>query len=450
MQRADLPQRTIIDVLIRPFRAFAAHKLSGAVLLVAAAVVALVWANSPWADSYRTLRELPLAVGIGDFTLSKPLLLWINDGLMAVFFFLVGLEIKREVMAGELSTLRKAGLPIAAAIGGMLLPAVAYLAFNAGGPYASGWGIPMATDIAFALGVLALLGDRVPLGLKVFLTAVAIVDDIGAILVIALFYTDSISLYALALAGGGLLVAILANRLGVRNAVFYFLVGTVVWLGFLKSGVHATLAAVLMAFAIPARVHVHRDRFLERSRDLLDALEQRLQRKGEGDFLTHGQQALMAEVELTLERATPPLQRLERALAPVVTFLVLPVFALANAGLALSGDNLGLALGHPVFWGVVVGLLLGKQLGVLGFAWLAVKLGLADLPAGTGWRQIHATGLLAGIGFTMSLFINALALPDPAIQDVAKLGVLGASLLAGISGYLLLRLDPPRTGPPAD
>ena len=447
MTRLDIPERPI-DALTRTFRAFAAHKLSGAVLLVAATVVALIWANSPWTASYRALRDLPVTVGVGDFVLSKPLLLWINDGLMAVFFFLVGLEIKREVLAGELSTLRKAGLPIAAAFGGMLLPAGLFLAFNAGGPHASGWGIPMATDIAFALGVLALLGDRVPLGLKVFLTAVAIVDDIGAILVIAVFYTDSISLYSLALAAGGLVVAIAANRLGVRNAVFYFLVGSVVWLGFLKSGVHATLAAVLMAFTIPARVSMHRHRFLDRSRELLDELGQCLQQKNV--FFTHEQQALLTQVELTLKRATPPLQRLEHALAPLVTFLVLPVFALANAGLALSGDNLGTALGHPVFWGVVAGLLLGKQLGVLGFAWLAVKLGLADLPSRTGWRHIHGTGLLAGIGFTMSLFINALALPDAATQDVAKLGVLGASLIAGVSGYLLLRLGPSRADPPTD
>ena len=365
------------------------------------------------------------------------MLLWINDGLMGVFFFVVGLEIKREIIAGELSSVRKATLPIAAALGGMAVPAAVFLVLNLGGAGQPGWGIPMATDIAFALGVLALLGPRVPIGLKVFLTALAIVDDIGAILVIAFFYADTISIVSLAAGGILLIVAIAANRSGVRSSIVYFILGTLVWLAFLKSGIHATLAAVLMAMTIPARVRIRSDRLLPRMSALLGAAKESAG-SGYPDLLNKAQQQIYDEMERTLQKATAPLQRLEHALLPLVTFMVLPVFALANAGVSV-GHGLSEALGHPVTLGIILGLFLGKQVGVLGFSWLAVKLRLADLPEGVGWRQIHGVSVLAGIGFTMSLFIAGLAFNQPEIEDISKVGIIAASVLSGVVGWVLLR-----------
>jgi len=328
---AESPTATTpIERLIRPFQVFAQNKLAGAILLLAATGAALVWANSAWHGSYQRLLGMRLTVGIGGFVLQKPMLLWINDGLMAIFFFVVGLEVKRELIAGELSSWRKASLPITAAVGGMLVPALFYLLLNHGGVGAAGWGIPMATDIAFALGILALLGDRVPVGLKVFLTALAIADDIGAILVIALFYTDSISLVSLGIGGLFFLLSVAANAAGVRSAVVYFLLGSAVWLAFLKSGVHATLAAVLMAMTIPARTRIEGGAVLDRLLGLLDALRESGMAR-DRTMLTIEQHHIVDDMERTLEDATAPLQRLEHALVGVVTFLVLPVFALANA-----------------------------------------------------------------------------------------------------------------------
>jgi NhaA family Na+:H+ antiporter len=294
----------------------------------------------------------------------------------------------------------------------------------------------MATDIAFALGVLLLLGERVPIGLKVFLTALAIVDDLGAILVIALFYTDRIALASL-LAGAVLLViSALANRAGMRSPIAYYILGTLVWLAFLKSGVHATLATVLMAATIPARTRIEGEPLLNRLAELRSSLERAGLSQGRG-LLTTDQHHLLQQAEQTLEHATAPLQRLEHALMPIVTFAVLPIFALANAGVVLSGD-LTVALRHEVFLGVLLGLVIGKQVGILSFAWLSVRLGLAALPAGVGWRQIHAVGVLAGIGFTMSLFIDTLAFQDPALRDMAKLATLAASIASAVLGGWLL------------
>jgi Na+:H+ antiporter, NhaA family len=437
--------RAPIDRLIRPFQVFAKNKLAGAILLLGATAAALIWANSPWAASYTALLGLKVTAGAGSFVVSKPLLLWINDGLMGFFFFVVGLEIKRELLAGELATLRKATLPIAAAVGGMGIPALIYLLFNRGGPGANGWGIPMATDIAFALGILALLGDRVPTGLKVLLTALAIVDDIGAILVIAIFYTQGIALASLAVGGALFVASIVANIAGVRSTVVYFLLGMAVWLAFLKSGVHATLAAVLMAMTIPSRTRVPGEQVIDRLVALLDALRSAGVTGGRR-MLTQPQQHVVHGMERLLEDASAPLQRLEHGLVGLVTFVVLPIFALANAGVAL-GDGLGQAIRSPICLGIIAGLFLGKQLGVLGFSWLVVKLGLAALPDRVSWRQVHGVGVLAGIGFTMSLFVAGLAFPGAAgQQDVAKLGILAASLLSGLVGVLLLRgAVPPRS-----
>jgi NhaA family Na+:H+ antiporter len=432
----------IIEQIVEPLQAFTRHKLAGAITLLGAALAAVLWANSPWADLYQKWLHLEVSLRIGGLAVEKSLHHWISDGLMGVFFFVVGLEIKREVLAGELSRPRKAALPVAAALGGMLVPALIYFLFNPSGPAASGWGIPMATDIAFALGVLALLGDRVPVSLKVFLTALAIVDDIGAVLVIAVFYTDSIQFGSLGIGAALFLVSVGANLAGVRYSVFYFVVGALVWLAFLKSGVHATLAAVLMAMTIPARTHTEATPFGERMEKCLSGWKAVGGPDARG-LLTGDQVHVLFGMGDLLDRATPPLQRLEHSLMPMVTFFVLPVFALANAGLGLSA-NLLPAFADPIGLGTFLGLFLGKQVGIFAFAWLAVKARWADLPAGTGWRQVHAVSVLGGIGFTMSLFIGGLAFEDPSRLETAKLGILLASVLSGLLAWALLRMQPAR------
>lgn len=382
---------TPADWIVRPFRAFVAMQASGGLLLFACAIVAVVWANSGFSESYESLFGTYLTVGFGAWELSKPLLLWINDGLMAIFFFVVGLEIKRELLDGELASPRRAALPLLAAVGGMLVPAGFYLALNFGGPGEPGWGIPMATDIAFALAVIIALGSRVPLALRIFLTAIAIVDDLGAVLVIALFYTSEVSGQALMVAGAAFAALVMLNQAGFRSFVLYGLFGAVLWVAVLLSGVHATVAGVLLAMTIPAR---------------------------------------------TPDQDPTPLEQAEHGLHGWVAYLILPVFALANAGVALGGD----AGGPPsaVAPGIVLGLVLGKPIGILIFSWIAVKARWADLPAGVGWVQVLGVGALCGIGFTMSLFIAGLAFPDPALLNSAKIGILSASIVAGLLGTVLL------------
>ena len=333
-------------------------------------------------------------MAIGAFVIDKPLLLWINDGLMAVFFFLVGLEIKRELLEGELSTWRTAALPAFAAIGGMAVPAFVYLAINSGSPETlDGWAIPAATDIAFALGVLALLGPRVPTALKVFLLALAILDDLGAIVIIAAFYTADLSLASLGIAGVGATVLLAMNLLGVTRPSLYIVIGVAIWAAVLKSGVHATLAGVLVALMVPLNAS---------------------------------------------DRAKSPLLSLEHGLKPWVAYMIMPAFAFANAGVTLEGVSLADLL-SPVPLGIALGLFFGKQIGIMAFAWASVRFGISSLPKGTTWPQIYGVALIAGIGFTMSLFIGTLAFSDPALTNAVRLGVLCGSLLSGIAGYLLLR-----------
>jgi NhaA family Na+:H+ antiporter len=426
---------------------FAQNKVAGAILLMVATAAALIWANSPWAGTYHEILGTHAHVGVGALDIDKPLLLWINDGLMGLFFFVVGLEIKREILAGELSTARKAALPVAAAIGGMVGPALLYVALNVSGPGASGWGIPMATDIAFALGVLLLVGPRVPIGLKVFLTALAIVDDIGAIVVIAIFYTDTIAVASLLAGAGMIAVSIVANVAGVRSSVFYYVLGAAVWVAFLKSGIHATLAAVLMAMTIPARTRIDGAPLVARLDKLLDKLRRSGLPEGKG-LLDNRQHHIIHQMQTTTEHATAPLQDLEHAFMPVVTFLVMPIFALANAGVDLGGGLLD-AFREPVCLGIIVGLFVGKQIGIFSASWIAVRVGIADLPRGVGWRHIHAVGILGGIGFTMSLFVASLAFDDPTIHQTAKAGILSASILSAIVGAWLLSRAA-RSGPDGD
>jgi Na+:H+ antiporter, NhaA family len=431
-------------LFMRTFREFAKLEAAGGILLLIFTAVALIWANSPWASSYFNLWQTRLTVGLGSFVLDKPLLLWINDGLMAMFFFTVGLEIKREILVGELSSPKKAALPIAAAMGGMIVPALFYIAINVGKPGAAGWGIPMATDIAFALGIMALVGKRVPVALKLFLTSLAIVDDLGAVLVIAFFYTSKIVWFEL-LVGAVFLVALLAaNRAGVRNPLFYALLGIGgLWLSFLLSGVHATIAGVLAAMTIPVRSSVSKEEFLERGRYFIEDFEESSTHGM--NILTNKQQREAAEsLESVSELVQTPLQRLEHALHPWVTFIVMPIFAFANAGVSFSNVGLFQSLTSTVGLGIIIGLVIGKQIGITLFSWVAVRIGLATMPTGVTWRQIYGVGWLGGIGFTMSIFIASLAFRGTQFLFMAKLAILTASLIAGILGFIILRSARPQ------
>ena len=429
------------------FHRFLALEVSGGVVLLVAAIIALIAANSPLADSYARLWEIPISINIGDWHISEPLIGWIDDGLMALFFFVVGLEIKREVLVGELSSARKAALPIIAAIGGMLAPALIYILFNRGTSGAAGWGIPMATDIAFALGVLALLGSAVPVGLKVFLTALAIADDIGAIIVIAMFYTEQIHWGWL---GAGLLLLlclVALNLLKVDSPVPYAIVATVIWFCFLHSGIHATIAGVLVALTIPATAKTQPLAFVEWTRGKLDRIVG-CNVPGAHVLEDAEQQYLALEIRSEALHVAAPLQRLEHGLQPFTTYLILPLFALANAGVTLTGYNLADLLIQPVTLGIFFGLIAGKALGIFSLTWIAIKLKLADLPPNVNWSHIAGAGILGGIGFTMSLFVSNLAFTDPYLLAEAKFAILVTSLVAGALGFAFLKVVSGRT--PAD
>lgn len=418
---------------VRPFQEFVETEASSGILLLAVTVIALLWANSPWSDSYEALRHLPIAIRVGTGGLEKPFEVWVNDLLMAIFFFLVGLEIKRELVVGELRGWRRASLPGIAAVGGMVVPAAIYLLFNLGEATAVGWGVPMATDIAFALGVLALLGERVPKQLAVFLLALAIIDDLGAVLVIAFFYTRGLDGGALALAGAVWLVALAYGSAGGKRGAAWAVLGAVLWYFVLKSGIHATVAGVALALVVPIAHRVDPE-----------ALRQELRAKIGGGF-EEIEIGIARAGELLLE-ARSPLHRFEHALAPYVAYLIVPLFALLNAGVALDGE-IGAALASPVALGVFLGLLLGKPLGILAFTWLAVRTRLVRLPEGVAWSHLLGCGLLAGIGFTMALFIGQLAFGPGPLLDQAKLGILLASLVAALAGGTLLARVPADAAP---
>ena len=435
---------TPIERFLKPFQRFAHTESSGGIVLLLATIVALIWANSPWWETYHHLWETPMQLSFGDFQLEMSLHHFINDGLMVVFFFLVGLEIKREMLVGELASPRAAALPIAAAVGGMVVPALLYAFLNAGGPGSAGWGIPMATDIAFALGILALMGPRVPLGLKVFLAALAIVDDLGAVLVIALFYTADLNVLALGVGGAILIGLVILNRIGVRHPGGYTVLGLALWAAFLASGVHATIAGVLLAMTIPARTRLDTDEFLQVGRSYLDEFE-RVGVEGRDVLTNHEQQIAIQMLENSCEAAQAPLQRIEHDLQLWVAFGIIPLFALANAGVHLDVD-FATAMSNPVTLGVILGLVLGKPIGITLLAWLAVRFGLASLPHGVGWGQIHGVSWLGGIGFTMSLFVANLAFGEGSVLlDAAKIGVLSASAVAAAMGWILLRRRPQAT-----
>lgn len=426
-----------LEKAIKPVQEFLRAEASGGILLIIATVFALIWANSPFADTYHHFWHTYLAIDIGIYTLKYSLHHWINDGLMVIFFFVVGLEIKREFLVGELSSAKKAALPIAAALGGMIVPALLYTLFNAGGSGASGWGIPMATDIAFVVGILALLGKNVPLSLKIFVLALAIVDDIGAVLVIALFYTSEISLISLIIASVILIVLVALNKLGVRNLLVYTFLGILLWLAFLKSGVHATVAGVLLAFVIPVASRIDTRKFADKTEALIKSFDESGEH-GEDVLADEGRLSIIHQIEKNCEKILTPLQRFEHGLHPWVSFFIMPVFAFANAGVTLSDDFLS-ALSHPVSLGIILGLFIGKQTGIFLFSWLAVKFRIAEIPDEVNWKKVYGASILAGIGFTMSLFIANLAFTEETILSISKVGILTASLLSGIIGYLFLR-----------
>jgi NhaA family Na+:H+ antiporter len=431
-----VPERAI-DRWLRPFHEFSRIEAGGGILLLAAAVAALIWANSPFKDSYAALWDLRVTFAAGAFELSKPLRLWVNDGLMSVFFFVVGLEIKREVSVGELKDPRQAAIAVTAAVGGVAVPALLFAALNLGGDGLRGWAIPTATDIAFALGILALAGKGVPIGLKVFLTALAIVDDLCAVLIIAFFYTGHVDATALTVAAAAFATLVAANRLHIRWPLVYAAIGFVLWVAVLKSGVHATIAGVLAAFTIPSRFRIDGAAFTRFAHQAIEAFDAA---GGDNpDIMTNAdRQQWVAGLEMACEHVQTPLQRLEHLLHPWSSFLIVPVFALANAGVSVGG-GLGDLILSPVSLGIVLGLVVGKQVGVTGFTYLAVRSGLGELPPGVTWKQLYAASWLAGIGFTMSLFVGGLAFGESVALDQAKVGVLLASLVAGTVGYTLLR-----------
>ena len=410
----------------------------GGIILILVTIVALIWANSGFYDSYHYLwHELKFGITFGDFELKKSIHLWINDGLMAIFFFMIGLEIKREVLAGELSSIKKASLPLGAAVGGMVVPAAFYAIINFNNPeYIHGWGIPMATDIAFALGLMSILGPKIPVNLKVFLTALAIADDLGAILIIAIFYTDTIHINELLQAGGFLGVLMIANRLGVRRTSFYALVGFLgVWMSFLFSGVHATIAGVLIALTIPVRPKISDEKFISSITDLTTKFINA--RPNNSSLRTDREAKLINDIDKLSDDAHTPLQKLEHALHPITAFIILPLFALSNAGVKIDGNIFNL-LSHPIALGIIAGLLLGKSIGISLFSKFMVMLKLADLPEGVKWSHIYGASFFAGIGFTMSIFISVLAFVPDEFVEIAKVGIITASLFSAIVGFIIL------------
>ena len=431
----------LVRRFVAPIRSVFRTRARGGLILVLSALAALIWANSPWGEVYAHLLHTPIEVAVGSHRLSLHLSHWINDGLMAIFFFVVGLEIKREVLSGELSSLSQAALPIAGAIGGVVVPAGLFALINIGAPSAAGWGIPMATDIAFALGVLALLGGRVPLWMLVFLTALAIVDDLLSVVVIASFYTPEIHTAPLWVAFGAWAVVLLMNWRDVRSATLYLLCGAVMWFAMHESGVHATIAGVLMGLSVPASPRMHRRRFID---DVQTGLEPFL-RQGQGHPLeTKTLDGAIHKIHHATSAIQPPSHRLEHALHGPVAYVILPVFALANAGVVVGAEEALTALGTPCAMGVAAGLLLGKPVGIVGASWVAVRFGFAQLPQGARWSQLWGLGLLGGIGFTMSLFVTGLAFHDPAHAVPAKIGILGGSLIAASVGLAVLSRALPR------
>jgi NhaA family Na+:H+ antiporter len=436
-QRDEAESSAFIARIFRPFQQFVAAESAGGLLLMLSAALGLACANSRLGNAYFALWDWPITIGPAGYALTKTVSHWINDGLMVLFFLLVGLEIKREIFVGELSSVRHAALPIAAALGGMIIPAAIYATLNAGSAGARGWGIPMATDIAFALGVLSLLGSRIPSGLRLFLAALAIVDDIGAVLVIAVFYTSDLSFAMLGSAGAVFVALVLCNRAGIRHPGVYAGLGVLLWLAILHSGVHATITGVLLAAAIPSRTRIDEDTFAVRAEAALFEFQQASSPDAQSVLSNPGQQEALHHLERAIEAVQSPLLRIEHNLNRVVAFVILPLFAFANAGVRFSAETFG-SLSWRVFFGVALGLVVGKVTGIFFAAWLAVRGRVAALPPELTWRSVFGVAWLGGIGFTMSIFVATLAFGDGPLLDSAKLGIFAGSAVAACVGTVTL------------
>jgi NhaA family Na+:H+ antiporter len=434
-------ERFVPKTFIRPFVRFSQIEASSGIILLIAAIAALVWANSPWSETYFSLLEEPLSIEFFVFHLDESLLDLINDGLMVVFFFVVGLEIKRELVVGDLQDRKAAALPVMAALGGMVLPALIYFGLNAGTAASHGWGIPMATDIAFAVGIVALLGSRVPAGAKLFLLAVAIADDIGAIAVIAIFYTSDLSPGYFAAAVVALIVVWVASKVHVRAMWFYVPMGFIIWYFTLESGVHATLAGVALGFLTPAYAFYTPREFDERARAILDVYP--IEETGEPQAQEHADHEALLLSDIATE-AVSPLNRLEHKLLTWSSFVVVPLFALSNAGVDFRSVSITEALTHRVALGVGAGLVIGKIVGISAASYGAVRFNLGKLPPGTTWRHVIGLSAVAGIGFTVALFVAGLAFDQPQLADLAKVGIFSGSLIAGIVGSIILGRARPR------
>ena len=432
--RAQADRSYVSRAIILPVQKYMHTESIGGIVLLIATVVALGWANSPWREEYHHILELHLHIDVTIFAVDLSIEEWINDGLMALFFFVIGLEIKREVLYGQLSTLRSAALPAVAAIGGMVVPASIYLLLNLDGDGMRGWGIPMATDIAFALGVLALLGRRIPMELRVFMLGLAVVDDLGAIAVIAVAYTEAIDFGQLGMTAGLIAAMIVSNRLGLRQPVVTAALAFLIWVAVFNSGVHATVAGVLIAVLTPARSIVSREEFASESEALLAEYRTAM---AAGDH--ERADAILGEVEEISQSTEAPLERLERLIHPWSSYVILPLFALANAGIEFSHGSFNQAISSSVTIGVFAGLVLGKLVGITLFPFVASRLGIVELPRGISWLHVTGVALVGGIGFTVAIFVTGLAFDDHVIVDNAKMGILAASLVTGLLGYGVLR-----------
>ncbi len=432
------PWERTFNKISTPFEHFLHAQTTTGIILMFMTVFALVLANTPFAEAYAHFFHTKVDLTVGSWELSHTIHHWINDGLMAIFFFIIGLEIKREILVGELSNIKVAILPILAAIGGMILPALIYFGFNYGGEGAAGWGIPMATDIAFAISALVLLGKRVSPALVTFLVALAIVDDLGAVIVIAVFYTEQIQFLPLGLAGISFIIMVVLNRVGIHMILPYFIVGLFMWFFMLESGVHATIAGVIAALSIPSRPKQAPKNFTKHTKDLLDKYDSYPVCE---DHRIHGKQkAILLNIKDSIDAVDSPAARLEHNLHLPVALLVIPLFALANAGIAIDFSSIGETIVTPVSMGIMAGLILGKVLGIFGVAWLAIKLGIAKLPEGSSMNQVFGVAFLGGIGFTMSIFVADLAfVGNETLIFQAKVGILAASLFAGLFGFIWLR-----------
>ena len=435
---SSLPSTLVADYIVRPAESFFKKEASSSLLLLLASFMAVAWANSALAPFYHDLLHTHLTLELGEYKITKSLLHWINDGLMTYFIFIVGLEIKREIMVGELSNPKSALLPVVAAFGGMLVPGAIYFAINRGTPSASGWGIPMATDIAFALGAIAVFGRKLPVGLRVFLSAFAIADDLGAVAVIAVFYTKEIIWSYLIICLFFVAGLAVANLLWIRWTLLYALLGLGIWVAVLGSGVHPTVAGFVVAMFIPARGKYDTDRFVKKVKEIVDEFQCEEQSCGYSILLDRGHLNAVHALEMACHEVETPLQRLEHSLHPWIAFVLLPLFAFANAGLSLKGIDLTSIMHQPLTLGITLGLFLGKPVGITLFSLLAVKTGIAVLPAGVRWSHILGAGLLGGIGFTMSLFVSGLSFSTPELLNYAKLGILLGSILSALAGLTFL------------